>query len=87
VTGGDSGFGGRRCARKTPRKGGAGVSFDTPERGKKKRPKEGARGCLPVPESAKNRSRYGGSGEEIEQLGGSNSRGEGRRKERGCRAL
>jgi hypothetical protein len=87
VTRGDGGFGGRRYAQKTARKGGTGVSFDAPERGKKKRPKEGARGCLPVPESAKNRSRYGGSGEEIEQPGGSNSRGEGRRKERGCGAL
>jgi hypothetical protein len=87
VTGGDGGFGGRRCARKATRKGGARVSFDAPERGKKKRPKEGARGCLPEPESSKNRSRYGGSGEEIEQPGGSRLRGEGRRKERGCEAL
>jgi hypothetical protein len=87
VIGGDDGFCGRRCARKTARKGRVGVSFDTPERGKKKRPKEGMRGYLPVPESSKNRSRYGGFGEEIEQPGGSNSGGEGRRKERRCGAL
>jgi hypothetical protein len=87
VTGGDGGFSGRRRARKTARKGGERLSFDAPERGKEKRPKEGARGCLPEPESSKNSSRYGGSGEEIGQPGGSNSRGEGRRKERGCGAL
>jgi hypothetical protein len=51
------------------------------------REEEETKGCLPEPKSSKNRSRYGGSGEEIEQPGGSRSRGEGRRKERGCRAL
>jgi hypothetical protein len=47
------------------RKGGAKVSFDAPEGGKEKRPKEGARGRLPEAESSKNSSRFGGSGEEI----------------------
>jgi hypothetical protein len=69
------------------RKGGAWASFNTPERGKKRRPKKGARGCLPVPESAKNKSRYGGSGDGIGQPCGSNLRGERKGKERRARGF
>jgi hypothetical protein len=65
MTGGDGGFGGLRSARKAARKGGARVSFDAPERGKEKRPKEGVQGRLPELESSKNSSRFGGFGEEI----------------------
>jgi hypothetical protein len=65
VTGGVGGFGDHWCARKTVRKCGAGPSIDAPERGKGKRPKEGARGRLPKSESSTNSSRHGGFGEEI----------------------
>jgi hypothetical protein len=68
---------------KTARKGEVGASFDAPERGKKRRPKKGAWGCLLAPELAMNSSRDGGSDDSIWAAWGRIERGERERMREG----
>jgi hypothetical protein len=83
VTGGDGGLDGRQRVRKTARKSGAQLSFDVPEREKEKRGFAGSGGASPCGYRRESAAVCMVSGERFQQPSGTDSRGEGRRRERG----